>query len=71
MSEELGIWNPIVEEKSCWEPGGSCHMEFKFKFQGPSKSDGGEDLVSMRFYVECVSLSCPYNMFNVICPSYN
>lgn len=57
MSEELGIWNPIVEEKSCWEPGGNSHMEFKFKFQGPSKSDGGEALVSMRFYVECVSLS--------------
>lgn len=47
MSEdELGIQDPIVEEKSCWEPGGSSHMEFKFNFQGPRRSDGGEALLS-------------------------
>lgn len=71
MSEELGVWKPIMEEKSRWEPGGNSHMEFRFKFQGPSKSDGGEALVSMRLYVECVSLSRSYNMYTVICPSYN
>lgn len=30
--DELGIWDPIVEEESYWEPG-STHMELKFKFR--------------------------------------
>lgn len=33
--DELGIWDPIMEEEFCWEPGGSTHMEFKFKFRTP------------------------------------
>lgn len=32
---ELRVSDPIMEEKSCWEPGGSTHVEFKFKFRAP------------------------------------
>lgn len=32
-NDKLGVWDPIVEEKSCWEPWASTHMEFKFKLR--------------------------------------
>lgn len=39
--DKVGVWDPIVEEESCWEPGGSTHMEFKFKFRVP---EGGMEV---------------------------
>lgn len=44
--DELGVWDSIVQKESCWDPGGSSQMEFKFKFQGSRRSNGGEAFLS-------------------------
>ena len=33
--DKLRVWDPVLEEESCWEHGGSAHREFKIKFSVP------------------------------------
>ena len=55
--DALGVWDPVVEEETYWEIGGSTHLEFKYKFRAP---EGGMEVKLSQAGYSYFSFCVPY-----------
>lgn len=55
--DALGVWDPVVEEETYWETGGSTQLEFQCKFRAP---EGGMEVKLSQAGYCYFSLCIPY-----------